>query len=98
MSEPRVLIVGAGMAGLTAAHSLREAGADSILLDKGRKPGGRMATRSVGTARFDHGAQHFGARDPQFRFVVDEWSTAGTQGENGWECTDQNRGERAGND
>ena len=27
-----------------------------------RAPGGRMATRTVGDARFDHGAQHFSVR------------------------------------
>ena len=73
MVPSRVLIVGAGMAGLTAARRLQDQGIGSVILDKGRAPGGRMATRSVGAARFDQGAQHFSARSPQFRAEVEGW-------------------------
>ena len=65
------------MAGLTAAHRLQRRGISSIVLDKGHKPGGRMATRTVGEARFDHGAQHFGMRDPEFRRITNEWVAEG---------------------
>lgn len=71
------VIVGAGMAGLTAAGVLQAAGWDVLLLDKGRAVGGRMATRRIGTARFDHGAQFFTVRDPRFREAVDRWVEAG---------------------
>lgn len=54
-----VLVIGAGMAGLIAARELREAGRSVTILDKGRGPGGRMATRRIGNATFDHGAQCF---------------------------------------
>jgi predicted NAD/FAD-dependent oxidoreductase len=77
MEAPSVLIIGAGMAGLTAARTLQDRDVSSVLLDKGRKPGGRMATRSVGEASFDHGAQHFGMRDPEFRRIANEWMAAG---------------------
>ena len=72
-----VVIVGAGMAGLTAAGALRRAGIASVLLDKGRVVGGRMATRTIGEARFDHGAQHFGVRSDQFTLLTRPWSEAG---------------------
>lgn len=36
-----------------------------------------MATRTIGDARFDHGAQHFGARRRAFRQVVDDLVSAG---------------------
>ena len=39
-----VAVVGAGLAGLSAAWELREAGADTILLDAGRRPGGMIVT------------------------------------------------------
>src|SRR5882762_3773496 len=39
-----VAVVGAGLAGLAAAWELREAGADTILLDAGRQPGGMIVT------------------------------------------------------
>ena len=39
----QVAIIGAGMAGLTCASRLAEAGHDVAVFDKGRGPGGRMA-------------------------------------------------------
>ena len=72
-----VIIIGAGMAGLSAATELRDAGASVVVIDKGRGVGGRMATRRSGEARFDHGAQFFTVRSPEFRAAVDSWLKAG---------------------
>jgi renalase len=76
-----VVVVGAGLAGLTAARRLQEAGLDTVVLEKGRGVGGRMATRriTVGdtTARLDHGAQFFTVRSPEFRAVVEAAEAAG---------------------
>ena len=47
------------------------------LLDKGRGVGGRIATRCMGSARLDHGAQYFTVRDSQFQVFVDNWLEAG---------------------
>ena len=41
----RVAIVGAGMAGASAAQALHRAGHGVVLFDKGRRIGGRMAHR-----------------------------------------------------
>ena len=75
------LIVGAGMAGISCANALHEAGWQVRLFDKGRGPGGRMATRRVKqgghTLHFDHGAQYFTARDARFGAAVEQWSAAG---------------------
>jgi renalase len=71
------LIVGAGMAGLSAAAVLRDAGWNVLLLDKGRGVGGRMATRRVGDSRFDHGAQFFTVRDARFAQALEEWAARG---------------------
>lgn len=68
-----VTIVGAGMAGLTAARLLAEAGRRVIVLDKGRWPGGRLATRDVGAGRADHGAQFFTTRSVEFSHRVASW-------------------------
>lgn len=68
-----VIIIGAGMAGLTAAHQLQYAGLGVTLLDKGRGVGGRMATRRIDQARVDHGAQFFTVRDPAFADAVKTW-------------------------
>lgn len=72
-----VVIVGAGMAGLTAARKLTDHGHDVVVLDKGRAVGGRMATRRLGDARFDHGAQHFSVRTEAFTAEVAGWVEAG---------------------
>ena len=72
-----VVIVGAGVAGLTAAAALREHGLRVVVLEKSRGLGGRAATRRRGDLRIDHGAQFFTARDPRFRARVDAWLATG---------------------
>ena len=64
------IIIGAGLSGLAAAKSLDEAGLSVQLLDKGRRPGGRMASREFEGAMFDYGAQFFSARDTDFRSLI----------------------------
>ena len=55
------------MAGLTAARCLLRAGCDVAVLDDGRSPGGRLATRELaGGARADSGAQFFTIRSELF--------------------------------
>jgi len=80
-----IAIIGAGMAGLAAAGHLLAGGQTVRLFDKGRGPGGRMATRraSFGGAdiAFDHGAQYFTARSAAFRSAVDDWVRAGAAAE-----------------
>lgn len=71
------IVIGAGIAGLLAARKLQEAGVSVTVLDKGRGVGGRMATRRIDPARFDHGAQFFTARDDRFEALVKDWLAAG---------------------
>lgn len=72
-----VVIVGAGLSGLLAAHQLQAHGLTALLLDKGRSVGGRLATRRVGPGRADHGAQFFTVRSPEFRAWVQRWQAEG---------------------
>lgn len=72
-----VLIVGAGLSGLMAAHELDARGLSTLLLDKGRSVGGRLATRRVGPGRADHGAQFFTVRSPEFQAWVERWWAEG---------------------
>lgn len=43
-----VVVVGAGVCGLTIAHTLKARGQSVLLLDKGSRPGGRLASRPLG--------------------------------------------------
>ncbi|GAC1645095.1 MAG: FAD-dependent oxidoreductase [Ktedonobacteraceae bacterium] len=54
-----VAIIGAGMSGLAAAHTLQEAGRTVTLFEKSRGVGGRAATRRRNGFIYDHGAQYF---------------------------------------
>ncbi|KNH02865.1 deoxyribodipyrimidine photolyase [Qipengyuania citrea LAMA 915] len=77
----RVAIVGAGMAGMSCGQRLSRLGHEVRLFDKGRGPGGRMATRRMEcggtTLHFDHGAQYFTAREPRFVDQVAHWEATG---------------------
>lgn len=53
----RIAIIGAGVTGLAAARALVAAGFAVTLFDKGRRPGGRMASRDGAAGSFDHGVQ-----------------------------------------
>lgn len=76
---PPIAIIGAGLAGLSAARALTAAGRRVRLFDKGRAPGGRLATRRVAHAgaehRFDHGAQYLRADGEAFAALLAEAGT-----------------------
>ncbi len=85
-----VIIIGAGITGLACARRLADAGLAPVVLDKGGRVGGRMATRRVTVGatdvQFDHGAQYVTVREPGFRAFVDRFSDA---------CADWHDGARA---
>ena len=65
--KPRkIAVIGAGIAGITCARTLVQAGHEVTVFDKSRGVGGRMSTRSTAYGTFDHGAQYFTVRDPRF--------------------------------
>ena len=72
-----VLIVGAGVSGLIAAREVQSAGRSVLLLDKGRGLGGRLASRRIGAATFDHGAQFITTRDARFEEILKQGAEAG---------------------
>lgn len=72
-----ILIIGAGMAGLLAAADLQASGFHPLVVDKGRGVGGRLASRRIGSATFDHGAQFITARTPRFAALLSEWQELG---------------------
>jgi renalase len=72
-----VLIIGTGVSGLIAARDLQSAGRSVLLLDKGRGLGGRLASRRMGAATFDHGAQFITSRDVRFEKILNQGAEAG---------------------
>jgi len=70
-------VVGAGLSGLVAARTLREAGVEVVVFEQEEKVGGRMRTDRVGSGVFDHGAQFFTVRDYRFGEMVEGWVSAG---------------------
>lgn len=73
----RVAIIGAGMAGLACAAALHAAGLEVTVFDKGRRAGGRMATRRVDGMAFDHGASVVTAHTPAFSAMLGSMAKAG---------------------
>lgn len=62
----RVAVIGAGIAGITCARTLAQAGHQVSVFEKSRAAGGRMSTKSTEFGGFDHGAQYFTVRDARF--------------------------------
>ena len=69
--SPEIAVVGAGIAGASAAYRLSELGLKSRVYEAEGHPGGRMASAVIDHASFDHGAQFFTTRGREFRHVVD---------------------------
>lgn len=77
MAPPRVAVIGAGLSGAACAQALRERGVDVEVLERGRGPGGRMASPALHGRRVDMGAAYFTVKDPGFAAVADGWVARG---------------------
>ena len=64
-SPPPVIVVGAGLAGLSAAQALIEAGIEVRVLEASTTIGGRVQTDEINGYRFDRGFQLINARYPE---------------------------------
>jgi len=71
------IVIGAGISGLMAATTLKNHGKRTLVLDKGRGVGGRMATRRIKGFCFDHGAQAVFCRSEEFERTVSDWLQRG---------------------
>jgi glycine/D-amino acid oxidase-like deaminating enzyme len=71
MDATDVAVIGAGIAGLTCARALEEAGLSVRLLEGGTRVGGRVGTDVVDGYRCDRGFQWFDAADPVLREGLD---------------------------
>ena len=74
MSEMRsdVVIVGAGMAGLTAGKALAEAGRRVLVLEAQERIGGRILTQHIGGEAIEMGAEFIHGRPPELWALIDE--------------------------
>ena len=63
---PDVLVVGAGVSGLSCARTLAAAGREVAILDRARGVGGRCATHRLLGMPFDQGVSFLHGRDPEF--------------------------------
>jgi renalase len=62
-----IAVIGAGIAGLTCAQRLQQAGKQVVLLDKSRGLGGRLATRRLAGTHADHGVCYLQPKGDLFR-------------------------------
>ncbi|HVM72163.1 MAG TPA: NAD(P)/FAD-dependent oxidoreductase [Anaerolineales bacterium] len=72
MANPAVIVVGAGIAGLTAAYQLKKAGMDVLVLDQNDYVGGRMANVDWEGFRVDIGAKFVTTADKSLVNMVRE--------------------------
>ena len=75
--SPRVAVIGAGLSGAASARALRDHGIEVDLIDRGRAPGGRMASPTLHGRRVDVGAAYFTVKEPDFTPVLDRWTAGG---------------------
>lgn len=77
MSDTDILVIGAGLAGLTLARELSGHSDKVMILEKSKSPGGRLSTRRSDVGSFDHGAQYLTSRTPQFTALFNQLSETG---------------------
>lgn len=67
---PSVLVIGAGIAGLTAAHCLQRGGWSVTVLEASGRVGGRMSSDASGGFIIDRGAQFLSSEYPVIRELL----------------------------
>jgi renalase len=65
-----VAVIGAGLAGLTCAQELRQAGYSVVVIEKSRGVGGRVATRRLEGTVADHGVRYLHAQGPHSQQLI----------------------------
>lgn len=72
MIDDEVLIIGAGMAGLTAARTLAEAGLNVTVIEARERIGGRILTHRVADEPIELGAEFVHGRPPELLALITE--------------------------
>lgn len=85
-----IAIIGAGLTGLTLANELKDK-YDIEVFEKSYGAGGRISTRDKNNHEFDHGAQYFTSKTPEFeafihpmleKGIIDSWNVRFAEIEN----------------
>ncbi len=74
MNNSQVVIIGAGLCGLTLAAKLSEVSVEALVIEKSKAIGGRVATRRDGEAVYDHGAIFYSDSDTDHNIWHRRWS------------------------
>ena len=72
-----LLVLGSGIAGLAAARLAQNDGKSVLVIDKGRRLGGRVSTRRQDGFIFNHGAQFVTAKGTEFASLLSKAKAAG---------------------
>ncbi|MFF0379684.1 NAD(P)/FAD-dependent oxidoreductase [Actinoplanes missouriensis] len=72
-----MIVVGAGIAGLSCARALTDGGARVRIVERGRVVGGRLASKRYDGRYADIGAAYLVADDPEFTAQVASWQSGG---------------------
>jgi renalase len=92
-----IAVVGAGLAGVTAAHRLEKHGLAVTVFDRGRRVGGRCSSQGRDQI-YDHGAQFLTLSNPEFELMIDTlrqsgavapWTGHFVRLQGGWEQHDE---------
>lgn len=71
VSQPQIIIIGGGVAGLVAAYELEQAGRKPLLLEASDRVGGRLKTDVVDGFLLDHGFQVLLTEYPEVKRYLD---------------------------
>ena len=82
LKKTKILIIGAGLMGLTCARALSDRGLSPVVYEKSRGVGGRLATRRFNEdVSFDHGGQYVTAQGDNFQTYLNEAIKSGSAAE-----------------
>ncbi|MFT5431209.1 MAG: monoamine oxidase, partial [Myxococcota bacterium] len=70
--ETQVVVIGAGLSGLTAARTLAERDIDCIVVEARDRVGGRVRSEEIGDGIFDLGGQWIGDSQPRMQELIKE--------------------------
>jgi Protoporphyrinogen oxidase len=73
---PRIIVIGGGIAGLTAAYELQKRGVEVVVLEQAATPGGRMRSERHGDFVIERGAQFIASSYRNMRALAAELGIA----------------------